>query len=432
MARYYFIIAILMVGLTGVFFGVQYRSYATVDKSFNKMVRRSILAQARRVSEKAIEHVGWETGNPDTNIAFQLYSMELRRIAKEENINAITIIDRNDRVVLDPTEHLKRGEPYPGAFYKSGRLARPDLFLTPMIEEGGQSFMAASMPIAGNRWAVMEVSAATANALSRLRSRFAAITAAGLVFLCCVAAGLVFLFRGLRKAEKLMLEKERLSTIGELSATVAHEIKNPLGIIRSSAQLVADSRSLGENDKKALHYIIEESDRLDRKIKELLQLAREVMPRLAPLDMGGVVREILGGYHTAGGTAYRFTEEIPQSEIWIRADRDQVIQVLHNLLRNSMESMPSGGEINISVTAKNGAGCLEITDSGPGIPPAEHPKVFEPFYTKKSRGTGLGLALCKRILEAHGGRIYAVPTEGGCRMAAEFPLEKSNGEDSRC
>ncbi|HJK90923.1 MAG TPA: ATP-binding protein, partial [Polyangiaceae bacterium LLY-WYZ-15_(1-7)] len=216
-------------------------------------------------------------------------------------------------------------------------------------------------------------------------------------------------------------ERDRLAALGEMAAGLAHEIRNPLGAIKASAQYLTEEqadgeaegeRERGEGDDEFLHIIVEEVDRLNRVVSSFLDYARPATGDPAPTDLNRAVErtlQLLRPECMAAGTALEVAlePELPP----VRVDVEQLRQVLINLVQNALQAMEgSGGEIRVETASVERAGGppwleLRVRDDGPGIPEDVLSHLFVPFVTTKQRGTGLGLAISQRIVAAAGGRI---------------------------
>jgi two-component system sensor histidine kinase HydH len=202
---------------------------------------------------------------------------------------------------------------------------------------------------------------------------------------------------------------ERLATIGQLGASIGHELRNPLGVIDSSLYLlrqhlgpdIASSRNVA----KHLDRIACEVVRANKTISDLLDLARNRPPQVQRV----VARKLIDGAVRVSSLPETIQVEILTSpaELLIEVDPDQIQQVLVNLLTNAAQVMPDGGHVEVRAELMpDGRGAqLRVLDDGPGVPVAARHRIFEPLFTTKAKGSGLGLALCRCIMEAHGGTI---------------------------
>ena len=205
-----------------------------------------------------------------------------------------------------------------------------------------------------------------------------------------------------------LVQAEKLAGLGRMAAGVAHEVRNPLGVIRSSAALVEEGLPEGDPDlARACRFIQEEVDRLDSFVRDILVFARPLTP--APEQIA--LRPALARAMTLAGGALAETEgEIAAADETLRADPDLLVQVVMGLLINAGEA---GGERVALRVAREGADCvLEVADDGPGVDASDAPRLFEPFFTTKAQGTGLGLAMASRIAQAHGGSLELAPGRG--------------------
>ncbi len=210
---------------------------------------------------------------------------------------------------------------------------------------------------------------------------------------------------------------ERLATLGQVAAGIAHEIRNPLVGIGSTAALLRDEFDASDEKRTDLDIILNETRRLDRIVNQIIDYARprELVPTQWPID--GVIEEVLKLLDTRiESQRVTVTRSCPAA-LTAYADRDQIKQVLLNLCQNSVDAMPSGGELRISAGQAARAGhagmYIEVSDTGPGISQKHLAQVFQPFFTTgKQHGTGLGLAICRNIAEAHAGDITLTSEPG--------------------
>ena len=223
---------------------------------------------------------------------------------------------------------------------------------------------------------------------------------------------------------------DRLAAVGELSARMAHEIRNPLAAISGSVQLVALRQWVDDKDKRLFSIIIRETDRLDGLLRDFLFYAKPTAPTKVPLKLRQVIAELsplLSRDPRMEGVS--IVNRVPEHVVVV-FDRDQCKQIFWNLLVNGAEAIASQGSIAIEADLQRSAAegeqdqvRIRITDSGQGMSPADLKRVFEPFFTTKKSGTGLGLATVYRIVETHGGRISVASGEGsGTTVTLYLPV----------
>ena len=227
-------------------------------------------------------------------------------------------------------------------------------------------------------------------------------------------------------AEESLRTRERLASLGEMSAGIAHEIRNPLGIISSSAQLLEREVANAEA-RQLLEIIQEESTRLNGLITEFLTFGRQLEPQRQPCDLAALTARILDSLQNAArqkGVDLALDREC--SSCIASVDADMMQQVLLNLLLNALEATASGGRVRVVLEQYPERLDIVVGDSGHGIPAENLAKVFDPFFTTKSEGTGLGLANAYKIMESHGGSLKVASQVGqGSRFTASLPLEVS-------
>ena len=241
-------------------------------------------------------------------------------------------------------------------------------------------------------------------------------------------------YRDLEQAQAELIDRERLAALGELSASIAHEVRNPLGVIFNA--LVSLRRLLRPegNVGLLLKIIDEEADRLNAMVGDLLDYSRPLKPALQPVQLGPLVEGALSAARARGPGAeagapmpegLEIDLHIP-AELTLRADSRLLRQALINLFLNSFQAMPKGGVLSVSAERMISLGMplarVRVRDTGPGIAIEVRPRIFQPFFTTKATGTGLGLAVVKRIVEGHGGRIAVVDADNGEESGANFEL----------
>lgn len=225
-------------------------------------------------------------------------------------------------------------------------------------------------------------------------------------------------------AREQVLQTERLAAIGKMAAHVTHEVRNPLSSIALNLDLLHDELGANEEASFLLKAIEEEVERLSVLSTQYLSMARRRTPELQLVDLKGLIESALrfiGPELERHGI--KVTPVLGSAERALLVDEAQIRQVIFNLLRNSREALTEGGHIWLHLEHKEKRLQLRVADNGAGVPPAEVAKLFDPFFTTKAHGTGLGLAVTKQIVEAHGGELsYGERIGGGASFTLSFPL----------
>jgi len=236
-----------------------------------------------------------------------------------------------------------------------------------------------------------------------------------------------------RAQEKLELKEqlnraERLSSLGEMVAGISHEIRNPLGIIQNSAELLKKKMANSALDTAIPEIIVEEAGRLNHIITDFLNFARPRVPSLAPCHLKSIIEKNIAFFsHQVDKQDYKIVPSCPADIPEIMADSDMLYQAFLNILLNAMQSMPGGGNIFVKVQKNTHAVRVIFEDSGPGIPGDILEKIWEPFFTTKDKGTGLGLGIVKNIIEQHHGDIQINNRENsGAVVTVELPIEQGD------
>jgi len=222
--------------------------------------------------------------------------------------------------------------------------------------------------------------------------------------------------------EERMREQAALARLGEMAAVIAHEVKNPLAAVRGAIQVIGKRLAAGSREAAVVTDIIARIDTLNDLVRDLLLFARPPQPHPIPIDVLGVLG-ITVALLQADDAHKAVVVSIDGGAPHILADAELLKIVFLNLLINSAQAMKGQGEIEMRVSAGDGDCAVVITDTGPGIPPEVRGRLFTPFVTTKSRGTGLGLSTVKRLIEAHHGSISVEsPASGGARITVRLPL----------
>jgi signal transduction histidine kinase len=226
-------------------------------------------------------------------------------------------------------------------------------------------------------------------------------------------------------ARERLLASERLAAIGKMAAHVTHEVRNPLSSIALNLELLEEE--VGSTDpevKNLLRAIGQEVQRLSGLSDQYLSMARRKPPEQEECDLGALVRSAVEFMRKdVERHGVELSAVIPAQLPWVSLDQGQVRQVLFNLVRNAREAMPGGGRVLIAVSQRGDCLVVKVADNGPGIPAEREAQLFDPFYTTKDHGTGLGLAVSRQILAAHGGKLeYKAVAPHGSAFMLVLPL----------
>ncbi len=232
-----------------------------------------------------------------------------------------------------------------------------------------------------------------------------------------------------KKTEEALLKTEKLSAVGQLAASVAHEIRNPLTSVKGFIQLLQRDEEIARN-APYLSIILSEIDRMDDIIKDLLVLAKPQAERFTTLlvnDLLSYVVQLLNSQASLYNISFKM--ELTEEVVSIYGEENQLKQVFINLIKNAIEAMPSGGTVTLETYREGSHVTITIQDEGVGIPTHKIKTLGEPFYTTKEDGTGLGLLSSFRIVENHEGSIFFDSTEGkGTKVTVILPLPHQNDE----
>jgi signal transduction histidine kinase len=233
-------------------------------------------------------------------------------------------------------------------------------------------------------------------------------------------------------AREKVLATERLAAIGKMAAHVTHEVRNPLSSIALNLDLLEEELDTDAVEPRALLQAIgKEVARLSRLSDQYLSMARRKAPEFEESDLGSLVRASAEFMRAeVEGHGLRLSVNVEPNLPWVMADQGQIRQVIFNLIRNAREAMPEGGDIEVSVVSEQDSVVICVSDTGPGVPAEEVKQLFDPFFTTKSHGTGLGLAVTRQILTAHGGRLsYEAREPHGSIFSMVLPLSREDASD---
>ncbi len=236
----------------------------------------------------------------------------------------------------------------------------------------------------------------------------------------------------LASAHEQLVRQERLAAIGQLASTVGHELRNPLGVISNAVYLLRGDLGPDPTPAGQRHLATAEREVSAATVivSDLLEFAREREPVVDDVDVSGLLDEVLAILPPPTGVT---VERTGSGDVTVRGDREMLRQVLLNIIGNGYQAMPDGGRLTVDVSTVDGAVRMRVADTGAGMTAEAKERLFEPFFTTKPRGVGLGLAVTKRIVEAHHGTITVSSEEGhGSEFTVLLPVIAAprNGADA--
>jgi len=236
-----------------------------------------------------------------------------------------------------------------------------------------------------------------------------------------VASGYTLIFQDLTDMKKLEAElrlKDRMAAVGELSAGIAHEIRNPLAAIAGSVQVLRKSEALSPQEQRLMSIILRESERLNKSIADFLRFVKPQEKRPAEFDIAASLSETLDLLANSPelSAEHKIERQIAPQSYTIVGDGDQIRQVFWNIARNAVQAMPRGGRLRVATEVADGAYNIMFADSGRGMSDSDQRRLFQPFRTNFPTGTGLGMAISYRIVQEHGGHIDVRSREGSGTM----------------
>ena len=243
--------------------------------------------------------------------------------------------------------------------------------------------------------------------------------------------GITIIFQDLterKRLERQLQLRDRMAAVGELSAGIAHEIRNPLAAIAGSVQVLGKGTNLSEPDRRLVSIVLKESERLDRTITDFLKFVRPMQPAFEPFNLAEGLEETLDLLRNSPEVtdAHQIHLELDARRAVVDADPNQIRQVFWNLARNAIQAMPEGGRLSVRGDAERNHYCIIFRDDGIGMSEEQRDMMFSPFHTSRSSGTGLGMAISYRIVEEHGGTITVEPARpSGTIVTIRLPYQRA-------
>jgi signal transduction histidine kinase len=233
----------------------------------------------------------------------------------------------------------------------------------------------------------------------------------------------VDMLEALERSREQIVRAGKLAVVGEMAAIMAHEVRTPLGILKSSAQLLERQPDLGERERELIGFISSETERLNRLVTLLLECARPRPPEFEARDVHEIIANVTG---LLAGKAekkrVRLLTEPDAAHAILLCDREQLTQVFLNLVLNALDFVPEGGRIGIRTRDADDALIVSVYDDGPGIAPALRTSVFDPFFSRREGGIGLGLTIVQQIVQVHHADITIADSPwGGAQFDIRFP-----------
>lgn len=247
-----------------------------------------------------------------------------------------------------------------------------------------------------------------------------------------------------KRLDSLHMRTERLEAVAELSASLAHEIKNPLAAVRSAVEQLSRSPRATPDEQTLAGLIVRESDRLSRLLSEFLDFARVRVTRMAPVNLTSVAKDAAGlvSAHPDRPEGVQVETRVPDQSVMIEGDEDLLHRTVFNLALNAIQASPKRGRVSVELAPlttndapaglsfDHGGVALRVSDEGPGIPEDIRDRLFDPFFTTKPGGSGLGLSVVHRAIEAHKGFVFVDSDPRGTRVTVLLPSSQAEpGED---
>lgn len=393
-----------------------------LEKSLDERLQTSASFASQLIENEAVDFY-----DP---LSQPLLRLALSRIHAQSNLEAAYIIAPTLEVIADSRPEISmRG--YVREDSLAIRQALEGSIATSQLHRiAGSNFKNVYSPLfdldGNNALLVLEANAEFLDVLSTFNKGLFAglVISAGL--LVVITIYLVLATRSLIRTERAMQQSRRLAAMGQMGATMAHEIRNPLGIIKSTADVLREKYQDADKPDELFNFINEETMRLNRLVNDFLSLSRDPVLRLDKYCLNDIIAGAVAQVQSQGGNHINIAFSA-EERLDIACDKDLLHQTILNLLLNAQQAIgDKKGEINISlkkerVRLKNFV-TIEIRDNGPGFA-GDPAQAFEPFYTTKTSGTGLGLAVSKTLIEKHGGSIRAENSpKGGAVIQISLPM----------
>jgi signal transduction histidine kinase len=358
---------------------------------------------------------------------------QIEELGRQADIEHIALLDSNLKIVAHTDPALVGRQEKEPLLLKVKAEGKP---LSQTVEaEGGKRYYEVVKPLRLDKsplgflkigLSLEPMEAAWRNSLRSVVTFGVAILAVGILGMAAIFYNQNSHMKEVKSLEARIARQEHLSALGNLAATVAHEIRNPLNAISMGLQrLKAEFRPTQDQEdySRFVELMRGEVERLNGIVEQFLSLARPLDLKPEAVQVDGLLRELALLTESDAKSARVRTNVLAANLPPLRADRNYLKQVLLNLILNAIQAMPDGGTLTLEAKTARGNLLLTVADTGAGIAPDLLPRIFDPYFTTKPNGSGLGLSVARRIVEAHGGELTAASEPGrGSRFQMTLPL----------
>jgi len=359
---------------------------------------------------------------------------QIEDLGRQSDSEFVSFLD-SDLNVVAHTDRGRIGQQEKEPLVLKAKVDR-QLFSQIVESGGGKRYLEVVKPVALDEsnlgflkigLAVGSMEVAWRNSLRAIVILGVAIVAAGILGMAAIFHNQHSHLQEVKALEIEVLHRERLSALGNMAATVAHEVRNPLNAISIGLQrLKREFQSTEDRDQYShlTELMLGEARRLNAIVEQFLSLARPVEIKAEPLPLQEILKELaaLEESHARQSNVRIHVIAAPNLPA-LKADPSHLTQVLLNLMLNGLQAMPHGGTLTLEAKTSNNNFLIAVTDTGTGIAAENLSRIFDPYFTTKAQGSGLGLAISRRIIEAHGGTITVTSEAGqGCRFEISLPL----------
>jgi signal transduction histidine kinase len=429
---FFLVFALILLALNVVGWRVQASTRRALEAELGERLRAIAIAAAQPVDPDYVDEI--RTG-PGGSLSELVVLDHFRRLEQALDVANIVLLDPTGRTLVDLSGSVETGEVHPvvrlhaGAFAlaSSGSGSTSELY-----RSNGVFYKNGYAPVKDVGGDVLAVVAVESGAryfetLKRLAGAITLANAASGIVVVVLGAFLFHVLRTQARLDETLRRTESLTLMGELAASVAHEVKNPLGIIRATAETIKKRHGTGD---ELFDYIPEEVDRLTGIVNTYLDFARGGTPAAGGVsNVHEAVDSVLQLTRRDLGAASVSVEAPIDEALVARVEPTALRQVLLNLVVNAAQAMPHGGVLRIAAAREGRQVVIEVSDTGVGIAPQDLKRVFRPFYSGREKGSGLGLAIAHRVVTDAGGEIRVESERGvGTTFTLTFPGGPSEAE----